>query len=161
MTGKTITRADLAEAVYQSMGLSRTESAQLVERILDLLRDIIPRFSLMISRLQIIVHILKVKRHIAAPLGHRFGLEDLQTPQAELTHPIGLPLHVGNLVDDVGVEPLASLKDGLRLSDEIVLVDFANLVFGSRSRYVGSHDSCFSFHHRQRTRAGRQMKELS
>ncbi|MCB1516628.1 MAG: integration host factor subunit alpha [Hyphomicrobiaceae bacterium] len=39
MTGKTITRADLAEAVYQSMGLSRTESAQLVERILDLVSD--------------------------------------------------------------------------------------------------------------------------
>ena len=39
MTGKTITRADLAEAVYQSMGLSRTESAQLVERILVLVSD--------------------------------------------------------------------------------------------------------------------------
>lgn len=39
MSGKTITRADLAEAVYQSMGLSRTESAQLVERILDLVSD--------------------------------------------------------------------------------------------------------------------------
>ncbi|MCB9993683.1 MAG: integration host factor subunit alpha [Hyphomicrobiaceae bacterium] len=39
MSDKTITRADLAEAVYQSMGLSRTESAQMVERILDMISD--------------------------------------------------------------------------------------------------------------------------
>ena len=35
MSGKTITRADLAEAVYRKVGLSRTESAQLVESVLD------------------------------------------------------------------------------------------------------------------------------
>jgi integration host factor subunit alpha len=33
-TTKTITRADLAEAVYQRVGLSRTESAELVETVL-------------------------------------------------------------------------------------------------------------------------------
>ena len=33
MAQKTVTRADLAEAVYESVGLSRTESAQLVERL--------------------------------------------------------------------------------------------------------------------------------
>jgi integration host factor subunit alpha len=35
MGGKTVTRADLCEAVYQKVGLSRTESAQLVEVVLD------------------------------------------------------------------------------------------------------------------------------
>ena len=30
-----MTRADLCEAVYQKVGLSRTESAELVERVLD------------------------------------------------------------------------------------------------------------------------------
>ncbi len=35
MEGKTLTRADLAEAVYRKVGLSRTESAQLVESVLD------------------------------------------------------------------------------------------------------------------------------
>jgi integration host factor subunit alpha len=35
MAGKTVTRADLCEAVYQSVGLSRTESADLVELVLD------------------------------------------------------------------------------------------------------------------------------
>jgi len=35
MAGKTKTRADLCEAVYQAVGLSRTESANLVELVLD------------------------------------------------------------------------------------------------------------------------------
>jgi integration host factor subunit alpha len=35
MSSKTITRADLSEAVYQQVGLSRTESADLVEMVLD------------------------------------------------------------------------------------------------------------------------------
>ena len=33
--GKTITRADLSEAVYQQLGLSRSESAELVEMVLQ------------------------------------------------------------------------------------------------------------------------------
>ena len=43
MSGKTITRADLAEAVYRKVGLSRTESAQLVESVLDEICDAIVR----------------------------------------------------------------------------------------------------------------------
>ncbi len=35
MEGRTITRADLAEAVYEEVGLSRNESADLVESVLD------------------------------------------------------------------------------------------------------------------------------
>lgn len=35
MSGKTITRSDLGEAVYEEVGLSRNESAQLVESVLD------------------------------------------------------------------------------------------------------------------------------
>src|SRR5947209_12833744 len=34
MTGKTITRARLSEAVYQEVGLSRNESAELVESVI-------------------------------------------------------------------------------------------------------------------------------
>ncbi len=43
MGGRTITRADLAEAVYRSVGLSRTESAQLVEMVIDEICDAIVR----------------------------------------------------------------------------------------------------------------------
>ena len=35
MAGQTVTRAELSEAVYQQVGLSRTESAALVEMVLD------------------------------------------------------------------------------------------------------------------------------
>jgi integration host factor subunit alpha len=35
MGGKTTTRADLAEAVYRRLGLSRTESAAMVEMVLE------------------------------------------------------------------------------------------------------------------------------
>ena len=43
MGGRTVTRADLAEAVYRKVGLSRTESASLVEMILDEICDAIVR----------------------------------------------------------------------------------------------------------------------
>ncbi len=35
MPGQTVTRADLSEAVYQEVGLSRNESADLVESVLN------------------------------------------------------------------------------------------------------------------------------
>lgn len=35
MDNQTVTRADLAEAVYEQVGLSRNESADLVEAVLD------------------------------------------------------------------------------------------------------------------------------
>ncbi|HUF44938.1 MAG TPA: integration host factor subunit alpha [Aestuariivirgaceae bacterium] len=35
MAGKTLTRADLSEAVHREVGLSRTESADLVKAIID------------------------------------------------------------------------------------------------------------------------------
>lgn len=37
MSGKTLTRADLCEAVHEEVGLSRQECAGLVERTLDLI----------------------------------------------------------------------------------------------------------------------------
>ena len=36
---KTLTRADLTESVFQELGLSRSESAQLVEKVLDEVAD--------------------------------------------------------------------------------------------------------------------------
>lgn len=39
MGGKTVTRADLCEAVYQKVGLSRSESAELVESVLREISD--------------------------------------------------------------------------------------------------------------------------
>ena len=39
MGGKTLTRVDLAEAVYRKVGLSRTESADLVESVLSAIAE--------------------------------------------------------------------------------------------------------------------------
>ncbi len=39
MAGKTLTRMDLSEAVFREVGLSRNESAQLVERVLEVMSD--------------------------------------------------------------------------------------------------------------------------
>ena len=43
MAGKTVTRADLCEAVYQKVGLSRSESASLVELVLKEITDCLER----------------------------------------------------------------------------------------------------------------------
>lgn len=43
MAGRTVTRADLSEAVYQRVGLSRTESSALVELVLDEICDCLAR----------------------------------------------------------------------------------------------------------------------
>jgi len=39
MSDRTLTRADLSEAVYQEVGLSRSESSQLVESVLNEVAD--------------------------------------------------------------------------------------------------------------------------
>lgn len=43
MTGRTITRADLADSVYEQVGLSRNESADLVEAVLEEISDTLIR----------------------------------------------------------------------------------------------------------------------
>ncbi len=43
MSGSTLTRADLSEAVYREVGLSRNESAELVESVLGHMSDALVR----------------------------------------------------------------------------------------------------------------------
>ncbi len=43
MVDRTVTRADLSEAVYQEVGLSRNESADLVESVLNEISDALVR----------------------------------------------------------------------------------------------------------------------
>ncbi|PIE08107.1 MAG: integration host factor subunit alpha [Rhodobacterales bacterium] len=43
MTGKTLTRMDLSEAVFREVGLSRNESAHLVESVLGQVSDALVR----------------------------------------------------------------------------------------------------------------------
>jgi len=39
MTGKTVTRTELSEAIYRKVGLSRAESARLVEEVVGVISD--------------------------------------------------------------------------------------------------------------------------
>lgn len=41
MSEKTMTRADLADSVYESVGLSRSESSNLVDSVFDIMTDAI------------------------------------------------------------------------------------------------------------------------
>jgi len=43
MAGRTVTRAQLGEAVYQEVGLSRNESAELLESVLSEMSDALAR----------------------------------------------------------------------------------------------------------------------
>ena len=43
MSGKTVTRSHLSELVYNTVGLSRSESAQIVETVLDEISDALIR----------------------------------------------------------------------------------------------------------------------
>lgn len=43
MSGKTLTRMDLSEAVFREVGLSRNESGQLVEQVLGEISDALAR----------------------------------------------------------------------------------------------------------------------
>jgi len=43
MSDKTLTRMDLSEAVFREVGLSRNDSAQLVETVLDYMSDALVR----------------------------------------------------------------------------------------------------------------------
>ncbi|MBL6786526.1 MAG: integration host factor subunit alpha [PS1 clade bacterium] len=43
MSSKTVTRADLSEAVYNEIGLSRNESTQIVESVIDEISDALVR----------------------------------------------------------------------------------------------------------------------
>ena len=108
-------------------------NAELFESVFDLLRNVVPAFTLLVGRFQVIENILKVQVDIAAPLGHRLAVENLQRFQTELPHPIGLVLDVRNLVHDFRIDSLPSLEDGSRLGLKIVLIDIRRaplLVFG-------------------------------
>jgi integration host factor subunit alpha len=43
MADKTITRTDVSNAVYQKVGLSRTQAAEILERVLGEIRDTLVR----------------------------------------------------------------------------------------------------------------------
>ena len=101
----------------------RLRNAELLERVLDLVRDIVPRVFHSILRTDVEVDLVQIELvEIAAPVGHRLRLEDLQSLESEFQHPLRL-LFVGrDLSYDLLIEALAGLEDRLVLGDEVVSV---------------------------------------
>ena len=125
--------------------LLRLENAELVVGVLNFGRDIFPGGRLLLGWLEVIVDIIEVDADLAAPVGHWFRLEDLERPETELPHPLGLALHLRDLLDDFAVQTLASFEHAGRLGDEVVLVDIADDIgFASDGRVsVAITTSCY------------------
>ena len=105
--------------------LLRFRNTQTLEGLFDVVRHVVPGALHLFLGLHIEIRLgegpLKL-REIAAPLGHGLGLIDLQGLQAELEHPLGLSLVLGDLPNDVLIQPGPRPEDGLRLGDEVELV---------------------------------------
>jgi hypothetical protein len=113
--------------------------AQLLERVLDLLRDVIPASALVVGRLQVVEDVLEIQSQVSAPLGHRLGFKDLQRPQAEIAHPGGFAFHLGDLRNDVRVQAPASLEDRFALRPKIVFVNLAHGIPRCQGCHIGCH----------------------
>ena len=74
--------------------LFRFRDAKFVKGIFDFLRNIVPAASLLIRGLQVVVDVLEVDVDVTAPIGVWFGFKDLQAFQPEISHPLGLILHL-------------------------------------------------------------------
>ena len=87
--------------------------AQLLVGLLDRVGQLVPRADLLLGGLDVIEDVLEVEvGHVhREPRRHGLALEELEGPQPELAHPVGLALHPRHLVDDVGVQALLGLED--------------------------------------------------
>ena len=83
---------------------------------------------LLVGRLEVIKDILKIDSNIATPSRHRLLIEDFQSLQAILSHPLRFVLHFRNLVDDLRIDTFASFKNGDAFRSEVILVYFANSI---------------------------------
>ena len=88
--------------------------AQAVERLLDVVRHVLPRSSLAVGGLHVVVDVVEVDvLDPAAPRRGRLLLENFQGVEADVAHPARLALDFRHLRDDVLVQALAGAKDRL------------------------------------------------
>ena len=100
--------------------------AETVEGLLDGIGNFFPGLALLLGGLQVVEDVLEVDGDVAAPVGHRLGVEDLERLEPEVAHPGRLALHLRDLRDDVRIDAAAGLEDGRRVGAEVVLVDLAD-----------------------------------
>ena len=90
--------------------LLRLRDAQLVERVLDVLRNVVPVRRILVRRLHVVVDVIEVQRcqrlWTARPLRILLLKEALVRVQPVLQHPRRLVLHLRHLADDALVQAL-------------------------------------------------------
>ena len=85
--------------------------AQLVEGVLDLGRHVVPGLALAVGRLHKIADVVEIQlAEVATPVRHGLLAEGVQRLEPELAHPVGLALHLGDLVDNLAREALAAVE---------------------------------------------------
>jgi hypothetical protein len=90
-----------------ALRLGNTES---LERLLDLLRDVVPGLLLALRRLAVVDDLVEVD--LVEPVGphrHRALLEVFEGPEAELEHPVRLVLDAADLLDGLARQPATRL----------------------------------------------------
>ena len=81
----------------------------------------------MVGGFEVVVDILEIDVDTATPLGCRLRFEDFKTLQAEVSHPLRLVLHIGDLLDDFGVDSFPCLEDGFGIGPEIIFVNLTDI----------------------------------
>ncbi len=104
--------------------------AELVERVLDVVGDVVPARLRALGGADEVVDVVEVDLvEIGAPLRHRAGEEVVERLQPEVAHPLRLVLVLGDVLDELAAEPLRRLVDvaGLGIVEAelrlVVLVD--------------------------------------
>src|SRR5947199_5486105 len=85
-----------------TLGLGNTQA---IKCIFNLNRNVFPCFTLFLYRLDVIENVVEVNsREVSAPGWHWTFLKEIQALEAELAHPIGLALHLGDLLNNFAVQ---------------------------------------------------------
>ena len=102
-----VLRADAGEVLPLGLG-----DAELVERVLDVVGDLVPGAALLLGRAHEVVDVLEVDLvHVAArPARHRARLEVLERLEAEVAHPLRLVLVVEISSTTSRLRPFLALK---------------------------------------------------
>ena len=102
--------ADAGEVFLLCLG-----DAELVERLADVVRDVVPRALVAVGRADEVVDVIEVDvlEKLASPGGIVALVEEIEGAEAEVAHPLGLALHLGDGGDELGGEAAVRLEEGL------------------------------------------------
>ena len=103
-----VLRADAGEELALGLG-----DAEAVERLLDVLGDVVPGALGALGGADEVVDVVEVDlgEHRRAPRRHRAREEVVERLQAELAHPLRLVLELGDLLDELAGEALRRLVE--------------------------------------------------